>query len=123
LAHLLTQGWNDHAAYDWENTNYLLCFGGAFLEAWQPLVRQLRAYSRLRRGRPNVRAKIVQIESRASVTATKADEWLPIHPGTEGALALGIAHVIVRDEVYDEAFVSEHTLGFRTGPMRLARPT
>ena len=112
LAHLLTQGWNDHAAYDWENTDYLLCFGGAFLEAWQPLVRQLRAYSRMRRGRPGRRAKIVQIESRASVTATKADEWIPINPGTEGALALGIAHVIVRDGVYDAEFVAEHTFGF-----------
>ncbi len=112
LARLLTQGWNDHAAYDWENTNYLLCFGGAFLEAWQPLVRQLRAYARMRRGRPGQRAKIVQIEPRASVTATKADEWIPINPGTEGALALGIAHVIVRDEVYDAEFVAEHTFGF-----------
>ncbi len=112
LAHLLTQGWNDHAGYDWENTNYLLCFGGALLEAWQPLVRQLRGYSRMRRGRPYQRAKIVQIESRASVTATKADEWLSIHPGTEGALALGVAHVIVRDEVYDADFVAEHTFGF-----------
>jgi anaerobic selenocysteine-containing dehydrogenase len=112
LVHLLTQGWNDHAAYDWENTNYLLCFGGAFLEAWQPLVRQLRAYSRMRRGRPGQRAKIVQIESRASVTASKADEWLPINPGTEGALALGIAHVIVRDEVYDAEYVAEHAFGF-----------
>jgi len=112
LAHLLTQGWNDHAAYDWENTNYLLCFGGAFLEAWQPLVRQLRAYARMRRGRPRVRAKIVQIEPRGSVTATKADEWLPVNPGTEGALALGIAHVIVREEVYDADFVAEHTFGF-----------
>jgi anaerobic selenocysteine-containing dehydrogenase len=112
LAHLLSQGWNEHAAYDWENTNYLLCFGGAFLEAWQPLVRQLRAYSRMRRGRPNVRAKIVQVESRASVTATKADEWIPIRPGTEGALALGIAHVVVRDELYDSDFVAEHTFGF-----------
>nr|HID13964.1 twin-arginine translocation signal domain-containing protein [Anaerolineae bacterium] len=112
LAHLLTQGWNDHAAYDWENTNYLLCFGGAFLEAWQPLVRQLRAYSRMRRGRPGRRAKIVQVESRASVTATKADEWLPVNPGTEGALALSIAHVIVRDGVYDAEFVAEHTFGF-----------
>jgi anaerobic selenocysteine-containing dehydrogenase len=66
----------------------------------------------MRRGRPGQRAKIVQIESRASVTATKADEWLPIRPGTEGALALGVAHIIVRDELYDEAFVSEHTFGF-----------
>jgi anaerobic selenocysteine-containing dehydrogenase len=112
LTHLLTQGWNEHAAYDWENTDYLLCFGGAFLEAWQPLVRQLRAYARMRRGRPNVRAKIVQVEPRASITATKADEWLPVNPGTEGALALGMAHVIVRDEVYDAEFVAEHTAGF-----------
>jgi anaerobic selenocysteine-containing dehydrogenase len=112
LAHLLTQGWSDHAAYDWENTNYLLCFGGALLEAWQPLTRNLRAYSRMRRGRPGQRAKIVQVESRASVTATKADEWLPINPGTEGALALGIAHVIVCEGVYDAEFVAEHTLGF-----------
>ncbi len=112
LAHLLSQGWNDHAAYDWENTNYLLCFGGAFLEAWQPLVRHLRAYARMRRGRPGRRARIVQIEPRASVTATKADEWVPINPGTEGALALGIAHVIVRDEAYDARFVAERTFGF-----------
>ncbi len=112
LAHWLTQGWSEHAGYDWENTDYLLCFGGALLEAWQPLVRQLRAYSRMRRGRPHRRAKIVQIESRASVTAAKADEWVSVRPGTEGALALGIAHVIVRDEIFDADFVAEHTFGF-----------
>jgi len=112
LAHLLTQGWAEHAAYDWENTNYVIFFGGAFLEAWQPLPHSLRAYSRLRRGRPRVRAKIVQVESRASITATKADEWLAVNPGTEGALALSIAHVIVRDELYDAEFVSEHAFGF-----------
>jgi anaerobic selenocysteine-containing dehydrogenase len=112
LAHWLTQGWRNHAAYDWENTDYFLCFGGAFLEAWQPLVRHLRAYSRMRRGRPGERAKIVQIEPRASVTATKADEWLPVNPGTEGALALGMAHVILQDEAYDANFVARHTFGF-----------
>lgn len=112
LAHLLAQGWNGHAAYDWENTNYLLCFGGALLEAWQPLTRNLRAYARMRHGRPGQRARIVQIEPRASVTATKADEWIPINPGTEGALALAIAHVIVRDDAYDAGFVAEQTFGF-----------
>jgi anaerobic selenocysteine-containing dehydrogenase len=66
----------------------------------------------MRRGRPHQRAKIVQIESRPSVTAAKADEWIAIHPGTEGALALGLAHVIVRDELYDADFVAEHTFGF-----------
>lgn len=112
LVHLLTQGWAGHAAYDWESTNYVIFFGGAFLEAWQPLPYSLSAYSRLRRGRPRIRAKIVQVESRASVTATKADEWLAVNPGTEGMLALSIAHVIVRDGLYDAEFVSEHAFGF-----------
>jgi len=112
LAHLLSQGWSEHAAYDWENTNYLLSFGGALLEAWQPLTRNLRAYARMRRGRPGRRAKIVQIEPRASVTATKADEWIPINPGTEGALALAIAHVIIRDDIYDADFIAKHSFGF-----------
>jgi anaerobic selenocysteine-containing dehydrogenase len=112
LVHLLTQGWAEHAAFDWENTNYVIFFGGAFLEAWQPLPRSLRAYSRLRRGRPRLRAKIVQVDSRASITTTKADEWLAVDPGTEGALALSIAHVIVRDELYDAEFVGGNAFGF-----------
>ncbi|NIN69308.1 MAG: molybdopterin-dependent oxidoreductase [Anaerolineae bacterium] len=112
LAHYSTLGWKDHAGYDWENVNYLLCFGGSFLEAWQPTVRQLWAYSHMRRGRPGTRSRIVQIEPRLSVAAAKADEWIPIVPGTEGALALGIAHVIVDHELYDKGFVEDHTLGF-----------
>lgn len=51
-------------------------------------------------------------ETRFSVTAAKADEWIPINPGTDAALALGIAHVIVKEELYDKAFVAEHTFGF-----------
>ena len=112
LAHYLTLGWKDHAGYDWENVNYLLCFGGSFLEAWQPTVRQLWAYSLMRRGRQGARARLVQIEPRLSVTAAKADEWIPIVPGTEGALALGIAHVIVDNELHDREFIEEHTFGF-----------
>jgi anaerobic selenocysteine-containing dehydrogenase len=65
----------------------------------------------MRRERP-IRAKIVQVETRFSVTAAKADEWVPINPGTDAALALGIAHVIVKEELYDKTFVAEHTFGF-----------
>jgi anaerobic selenocysteine-containing dehydrogenase len=112
LAHYLMQGWSEHAGYDWENANYVLCFGGSFLEAWQPTVRQLRAYSHMRRGRPGARAKMVQIEPRLSVTAAKADEWIPIMSGTEGALALGIANIILDEGLYDSEFIDEHTFGF-----------
>ncbi|HKZ51593.1 MAG TPA: molybdopterin-dependent oxidoreductase, partial [Dehalococcoidia bacterium] len=110
-AHLLTQGFKDYAGYDWENTNYLLCFGGGFIEAWRPTTTLLRMYGHIRRGRP-VRGKIVQVDTRFSVTAAKADEWLPIKPGTDAALALGIANVIIKDKLYDKEFIEQRTTGF-----------
>jgi anaerobic selenocysteine-containing dehydrogenase len=46
------------------------------------------------------------------VSAAKADEWIPLVPGREGALALGMAHVIIRERLYDHDFVADHTDGF-----------
>jgi anaerobic selenocysteine-containing dehydrogenase len=112
LVNYLMQGWRAPAGYDWESTNYLLSFGASLLEAWQPSVRMLQAYSRLRRGRPGVRARIVQIEPRFSITAAKADEWIPINPGTEGALALSMARVIIEEGLYDRGFIENHAFGF-----------
>ncbi|MDP2948218.1 MAG: molybdopterin-dependent oxidoreductase, partial [Chloroflexota bacterium] len=81
-AHYLTQGWKAYAGYDWVNTNYVISFGGAFLEAWRPTTLLLRSYGHMRRGRPN-RFKLVYVDTRYSVTAAKADEWVPIRPGTD----------------------------------------
>ncbi|MBU0703432.1 MAG: molybdopterin-dependent oxidoreductase, partial [Chloroflexi bacterium] len=112
LTHLLTQGWFDLAAHNWEETAYVLFFGGSFLEDWQPQTHMLRAYSYMRRGRPDKRARLVQIGPRFSVSAAKADEWVPLLPGRQGALALGMAHVIIRERIYDHAFVTDHSEGF-----------
>ncbi len=108
----LTQGWAAHPGYDLDRTRYLLSFNAALLEAAQPTVRWLRAYAFLRQGRPGNRARIVQIEPRLSVTAIKADEWVSLTPGTEGALALGLASVILRERLYDGVFVADHCHGF-----------
>ena len=70
------------------------------------------AYGQFRRGRPGQRGKLVQIEPRLSVTAIKADEWIPIQPGTEGMLALGIAHMIIKEGLYNKEFVSNQAFGF-----------
>ena len=51
-------------------------------------------------------------EPRLSQTAACADEWLPIKPGTEGLLALAMAHVIVNEKLYDAEFVGQSTGGF-----------
>ena len=42
-------------------------------------------------------APVRPIEPRVSQTGASADEWLAVRPGTEGAVALGLAHVILRD--------------------------
>jgi anaerobic selenocysteine-containing dehydrogenase len=120
----LTQGLDEPIAYDLERTSYVLTFGAGLLEAGNSPVRQARAFANLRQGTPGRRARIVHVDPRLSVSAAKADEWVPIRPGTDGALALGIAHVIVSEGLYDKAFVGERTFGFEdwrdgAGPMRL----
>jgi anaerobic selenocysteine-containing dehydrogenase len=112
LAHGYISGHRQLFGYDWENTNYLLSFGVAFMEAYQPTVRNLRLTGFMRRGRPHQRVRIIQVDTRFSVTAAKADEWVPIIPGTDGALALGMAYIILNEDLYDHDFVTSHTFGF-----------
>ncbi len=111
-ANFFTQGISRPFAYDLERTNYILSFGYPLLEGGASPVRQMRAYGVLRQGRPGHRAKIVQVEPRLSLTAAKADEWVPVKPGTMGALALGIAHIMVKEGLYDKGFIEEFTFGF-----------
>lgn len=110
--HFIMQGLTQPLGYDLENTDFLLSFGCNFLESWNSPVHQLAAYGHLRQGRPGNRARIVYIDPRYSVTASKADDWIPIKPGTDGALALGLAHVIIRETLYDQKFIEDHTFGF-----------
>jgi anaerobic selenocysteine-containing dehydrogenase len=108
----LTQGIYSTPAYDLENVQYLLSFGSELLESFWSPVQALKAYGYFRRGRPGQRGKLVQIESRLSITSIKADEWIPIQPGTEGILALGIAHMIIKEGLYKKDFISNRTFGF-----------
>ena len=58
-------------------------------------------------------AEIIVIDPRRTKAAElSGSEWLPIRPGSDGALALGLSHIIIRDNLYDEKFVEEWTLGF-----------
>ncbi|MGB9629947.1 MAG: molybdopterin-containing oxidoreductase family protein, partial [Thermodesulfobacteriota bacterium] len=44
----------------------------------------------------------------------KADEWIPINPGTDGALALAISYVLISEGLYNKAFIKDWTAGFDT---------
>ena len=83
--------------YDIGNCNYLVSFGADFLGTWLSPVAQAAGFGQMRQGRPGRRGKFVQVESRMTPTGGKADEWIPLRPGTDGVLALGIAHVIITE--------------------------
>ncbi len=81
--------------FDLPNARYVLGFGADFLGTWNSPVSQGRGYGAMRQGRPGIRGTFVQVESRMSQTGANADEWVPVRPGTEGVLALGLANVIM----------------------------
>ena len=107
----MADGHFDARAYDLDQTNYLLSFGADLLESTPPVARWLRKWGRLRREKP-IRTKVVDVQPRYSLTASKSDEWIPIKPGTDAALAMAIAHVIIKEELFDHTFVKEWTVGF-----------
>jgi anaerobic selenocysteine-containing dehydrogenase len=57
-------------------------------------------------------AKLVVIDPYRTRTAACADWYLPINPGTDAALAMGMMHVIIRDNLYDADYVQRYTVGF-----------
>jgi len=57
-------------------------------------------------------AKLVVIDPYRTRTAASADWYLPINPGTDGALALAMMHVIIGEGLYDADYVAKYTLGF-----------
>lgn len=85
--------------YDLARSNYVISFGADFLGAWNSPVAQSFAYSEMRQGRPGRRGKFVQVEPRMSQTGANADEWIPARPGTEGLLALGLTHVMMKENL------------------------
>ena len=111
MAMYLTQGVYDLPAYDLENSAYVLSFGASMLEAGRVPQRMIAGYAFLRRGRAQ-RGKIVVIDPRQGVTGAKADEWIPIAPGTDAALALGMACVIIQSGLIDSDTVLNYGFGF-----------
>lgn len=85
--------------YDIANTRYLLSFGADFLGTWISPVHHSLGFGQSRQG-GDKRGRFVQIEPRMSVSGAAADEWIAAKPGTEGVLALGLAHHIVSSGRY-----------------------
>jgi anaerobic selenocysteine-containing dehydrogenase len=81
-------------AFDIENADLIFSFGANFLETWLSPVAFSFNYGNMRQGRPGRRGYLVQFEPYMSQTAANADEWFPIHPGSEMLLAQGLGRLV-----------------------------
>jgi anaerobic selenocysteine-containing dehydrogenase len=103
----LTQGQRAMAGFDLANATYVLSFGSGIIEGWGTPPHLFRAKSAMQQKG----GKIGQLEGRLSKTAAKADQFIPIKPGTEGALAWGLIHVILKEGIYRKDIVQEQSAG------------
>jgi len=95
-------GATGRTGFDLENADYILSFGSGIVDGWGSPVRMFRASSLWKE--KNV--TVVQVEPRLSNSAAKATRWIPVNPGTEADLALGIAAVMIAQNLVDPGTVS-----------------
>ena len=57
-------------------------------------------------------ARLIAIDPLRTATADKCDQHIALLPGTDSALALGLMHVLIRDDLLDHDYIVRHTLGF-----------
>jgi len=119
-AKLLLDGNYNYNAYDYAHTNYMLIFGASFLEAYRPYNNNLQVWGHIRTKSPKTKVTAVDVHWNATISA--ADRALLVKPGTDGALALAIAHVILTDGLWDRNFVGDFKDGvnkFKAGTATL----
>jgi anaerobic selenocysteine-containing dehydrogenase len=83
--------------FDIGQADAVYSFGANFVETWLSPVFYGRAFGQMRRGPLGRRGYLVQFEPRLSSTATIADRWVQVRPGSEGLVALGLGKVIVEE--------------------------
>ncbi len=93
--------------FDVEHAEYIIMSGANRMEAFiTPDTTDMME------GIRDGRLKVVYLDPRYTVTASKAAEWLPIRPGTDLAFYLAMANVMVREKLYAAGFVAKYTQGF-----------
>ena len=97
-----------HSREDMMNSKLILLWG------WDParMISGTNTMYHLIKAKENG-ARVVAIDPRYSDTAAVvADEWIPIHPGTDTAMMVAMAHVMIRENLQDQGFLDKYTTGF-----------
>src|SRR5437660_1493165 len=96
-----------------EHSRLILIWGS------NPIVSNLHFWSRAQEAKRRG-AKLIAIDPYRSATAEKCHEHLALMPGTDAALALGIMHVLIAEDLIDHDYVGRHTVDYDALKMRAA---
>lgn len=91
---------------DYENSDLVVIWGANPITD-SPPAKVKKILNAKKRG-----ARVIVIDHLRTGMAKKASQWIGIRPGTDGALALSMMHVIINEKLYDETFVKDWTIGF-----------
>ena len=98
----LTQGFFGYRDYDLEKTNCLVLWGTDPLASNRMVPNTIVRFHEI-----VARGTVIAVDPRLSNVAAKAHEWLPVSPGTDGALASAIAHVLLTEGLWNREFVGD----------------
>lgn len=111
----LTYGWTIENELDPDKTACVMLWGINPAESDNSLLwREILRFRR--RGKP-----LIVVDPRRTRTAEQASLWLPLRPGTDAVLALGLLHVIIAEKLYNHEFVTGWCHGFERVAQHVAR--
>lgn len=96
-----------------QNAKLLIIWGG------NPIASNLHFWTRAQEAKRNG-AKLIAIDPYRSLTAEKCHQHIAVLPGTDAALALGLMHILVRDDLLDHEYIADYTVGFEELRQRVA---
>jgi len=85
--------------YDLENAQTVISFGAPLLDGWGAPGRFTRLWAERAAGMTDPQLRLIQAESSLSRTAARAWQWVPLHDGSEAALATGLARVLLEEHL------------------------
>src|SRR2546422_1036701 len=84
-----------------------------------PIVSNLHLWSRVQEAKRRG-AKVIAIDPYRSLSAEKCSQHIALLPGTDGALALGVMHVLIAEGMLDRDYIARHTIGFEPAALERA---